>query len=117
MGIREKVKKVVGKKEKVAKLVDKSTRFVDKCLPYKRAFADKPDGLPLQRLRYASILEIIADKLQLLRRKASLAYSALRRQLGKGNGARFWLCALTSVYFLVASVVWEVKNVIKNQIR
>ena len=60
MGYREKLKRVTGRKEKVAKLVDKSTRFVDKCLSHKRAFADKPAGLPSQRLRYTSILEMIA---------------------------------------------------------
>lgn len=115
MGYREKVKRVTGRKEKVAKLVDKSTRFVDKCLSHKRAFADKPIGLPLQRLRYASILEIIADNATIIGAQVKTCLLRLSAQARQGKGARFWLCAAISVYFLVASVVWEVKNVIKNQ--
>jgi len=98
------VKGLLGKKEKVAQLVDKSTRCVDKCLPYKRAFADKPNGLPLQRLRYASILGVlryVSAKRGAQSNDCLLRLSALARQ---GKGARFWLCALFSVYLLVESL-------------
>lgn len=115
MGYMEKVKRVTGRKEKVAKLVDKSTRFVDKCLSHKRAFADKPAGLPSQRLRYTSILEMIAGKAAIISAQVKTCLLRLSAQARQGKGARFWLCAAISVYFLVASVVWEVKNVIKNQ--
>ncbi|MBQ8465305.1 MAG: hypothetical protein IJ545_04770 [Alphaproteobacteria bacterium] len=91
MRFREKVKRLLGKKEKVAKLVDKSTRFVDKCLPYIRAFADKPDGLPTQSLRTSkhfgkfalSPAQIGAQGKPCLLR---LTANASRRWLGKDMG-------------------------------
>lgn len=77
------VKGLLGKKEKVAQAVDKSPACVDKCLFYKRASAIKPNGLPLQRLRFTSILGVLRYESAKEVRKLSLAYCALRRWLGK----------------------------------
>jgi hypothetical protein len=53
-------------------------------LVIQRAFADKPSGLPLQRLRFTSILGDLRYKSAKEVRNLAIAYCAYRRWLGKG---------------------------------
>lgn len=47
-------------KEKVARLVDNRIAVVDKCLHYRRPFADTPCGFAPQRLRWQAFLRFCA---------------------------------------------------------
>jgi hypothetical protein len=97
------VKRVVGKKEKVAKAVDKCIRSVGKrvnaCRSPHRAFAH----VALQSLRWASILRGL--RFYQAQRCASyhLLIAPIRRWLGKGKEAVFNPC-LNQNYRFVESL-------------